>query len=1385
MDFAKISVRQTAKSYPEKPSLPPPPPPKDKRSPRTVHLDDEESEEHRVSWAPVPVPFDRAKSDYRLITIENDQDDGDDGEHPSPPPRPRRASHAHRVKRNHPLPPRRGARMPPPKPRPKLRPKMSKNSPRNKTSTSPPRHSKNSHSTTSLEMKSKNKYPVVPPRMCESPRPRPRPNSNAISPSARVVELAPPFKEARKFDMKFSQPHTPVTSPASSLSSPLGVKSLVMPTVKKNDIVSPISEKSHSRHKRGVPIDSTSPSISIESVTSPKKRIKKKKRKKKPLFLRSKSGLSRSPSSSKNSDSMYLLGTLTLPKLRVGSQENSTNPQSARSTTRSKTLRPGDMSRAPGLMVISPGARIGNRTAAILSRLRGVSAQQVKPWKLSRALSEGNNIGKSRSAASPDASPSASPIMRPLRSGICRNDDFSPSFNSTGTTIRKESPASFDSTGTTIRKETPKTTPRLRPRPVKPKKKVRTRSPSPGILDRMRAFSRSESPEPIREPAAGYRARVQSLASTHNRTMTPPPRPGRTNTLSVEEFLPPAPRNSRRQSFADEHTYRNASNSIEPPRAPRGGGKASLRTLKGRMPRAISSPFGRKPYTILEKGDEMTKSMVNMPVGLADGLDISIQKPKSKGKQSRDKLLQGNHSLMVFEEEGNLVRANDIPASVAAAKAMGLTESPHSIVPKRRSIIVGGRSRLSLDTRTSRVPSDLVQRSLSLHRPNTPVISFIVKYESKAGRKKAQLTSSVCYCDWKGRARFMQCRFKQALIPVKRIQGETLFEVKNLIDKNGLDDVQEEWQYLDWDEKKCLAQYDGKRFKTHMLGETKAQKMDEIRFLSHNREKCRLVQTAHSLNLEQAFKHTNTLKKDIQTNSQNVKLPRYTFRETAMQIEKDRAIFARMGVDSTQLALDGLLKAEYTHKVNKTTKSPSIDVTEKVKSLAPSGTLYFQKGSDLSQIFNFGEDISWRDEEKEEFLYIQYRVAGEPKEIEIPRRPTTEVKVFVGLTKLVPVVRLTCADLVDRLIQIPSSLFLRTFLLTLPYHTSSDYVLRLLLKRTYPAVDSKWRPRIFSTIKKWVQMYPEDYHDTELLGKLLNYAKDHSELTQKEINIHDRESIRLLKVLKTSLESYRDGLAMKVRFALWPSFQKDAPLSDSFSKKLNSYDERKVALEMTLLAQKRLQSLSGRDFIKKGYAETSRNQMVISEHMAKWVGTTVLIEQDTKACVTAVNRWLRIARDCLDMNNFNTLFEITAGISQTPVMRIVKNQEGLDERLLTDLKHITSMNGNYKVYRGSLARERGRPCVPYFGVLLRDMLCYEEAKPKIKSTFEDGTVWVNVKKCMRMGSLVADALLFRGNRYVHKSSQSILDLIESSMRCARNEDTLYEMSYSIKPRGTK
>mmetsp|Transcript_29982 Transcript_29982/g.48068 ORF Transcript_29982/g.48068 Transcript_29982/m.48068 type:complete len:942 (-) Transcript_29982:41-2866(-) len=492
--------------------------------------------------------------------------------------------------------------------------------------------------------------------------------------------------------------------------------------------------------------------------------------------------------------------------------------------------------------------------------------------------------------------------------------------------------------------------------------------------------------------------------------------------------------------------------------------------------------------------------------------------------------------------------------------------------------------------------------NLSLSQRSTGFIGFAHYLARRSGKEHLTASNRVFYLNWAGTSSMMQCRFKQAARlgdkDGKDARGETLFSCIRLqsigggtVHKRGSVGgvVAEEWRYTNWDRQQAIASFDGVVFKTRLRSSAdgKAATGKELRFLNHNQERCRLEKQSLALlqfgggsaaaggvevpeggceskaaataaaDTARMMRRTNKRMSGVMTiTGREAKLPRYTFRETAQQIEKDRAIFAQMGVDSSQLAFDGLLKAEFGHRAKPGPCSTVRDVTRKVENLISSGTLAFEGGADLAKLLKL-EGCTWREANHPEFLFIQYRVAGDPRSLAIPRKILQDEKrVYVGLKKLVPVVRLTCADLVDRLVEVPSSRLSENFFLTLPYHSAPDYVLHLLLKRTYPEIDSPWRPRIFAHLKAWIKEYPEDFcSNRSLVQELLEDAKEISKLTTAESAFHDKMSKRVLDAMENAMESL--DLEESVPYYMYPTFlpRDEAKDYDDFSIHLLSQQQ--------------------------------------------------------------------------------------------------------------------------------------------------------------------------------------------------------------------------------------
>jgi hypothetical protein len=95
--------------------------------------------------------------------------------------------------------------------------------------------------------------------------------------------------------------------------------------------------------------------------------------------------------------------------------------------------------------------------------------------------------------------------------------------------------------------------------------------------------------------------------------------------------------------------------------------------------------------------------------------------------------------------------------------------------------------------------------------------------------------------------------------------------------------------------------------------------------------------------------------------------------------------------------------------------------------------------------------------------------------------------------------------------------------------------------------------------------------------------------------------------------------------------------------------------------------------------------------------------------------FIQIARYCLELGNFGTLLSLISGFQLWCMSRLstywATHQDPKWSILLQHLSVIMSPKNNYAQYRKLVAERRlaGRPCLPYMGLLQKDLLFIEDA----------------------------------------------------------------------------
>ncbi|ORZ23960.1 ras guanine nucleotide exchange factor domain-containing protein [Absidia repens] len=115
----------------------------------------------------------------------------------------------------------------------------------------------------------------------------------------------------------------------------------------------------------------------------------------------------------------------------------------------------------------------------------------------------------------------------------------------------------------------------------------------------------------------------------------------------------------------------------------------------------------------------------------------------------------------------------------------------------------------------------------------------------------------------------------------------------------------------------------------------------------------------------------------------------------------------------------------------------------------------------------------------------------------------------------------------------------------------------------------------------------------------------------------------------------------------------------------------------------------------------------------------ILLPQEASHRAEVVHRWIKIATQCLALNNYQTLKAIVSALGTPPVQRLKRTWECIPKKRMNRLEVLTALMSeadNYSRYRQHIRtlvpnnRPLHQPIVPFLGVLIHDMTYVLTAK---------------------------------------------------------------------------
>jgi len=178
-----------------------------------------------------------------------------------------------------------------------------------------------------------------------------------------------------------------------------------------------------------------------------------------------------------------------------------------------------------------------------------------------------------------------------------------------------------------------------------------------------------------------------------------------------------------------------------------------------------------------------------------------------------------------------------------------------------------------------------------------------------------------------------------------------------------------------------------------------------------------------------------------------------------------------------------------------------------------------------------------------------------------------------------------------------------------------------------------------------------------------------------------------------------------------------------------------------------------------------------------WVATEIVMQTMLKDRVNTLKKFIIVAEHLRDMNNFNGVMEIIAGINMWSVTRLKNTWEQLpkpQQDAVEKLNDLMSTQTNYKNYRAAIKNAR-LPVLPYLGIYLRDLTFIAE-NPDL---YDKEKGLFNFEKLKMIGGVVTELKRFQLADYVLERNDVLQEYLTKLLTLP--EEMLFKHSQLCEP----
>ncbi|GAA5857810.1 hypothetical protein JCM8547_005989 [Rhodosporidiobolus lusitaniae] len=326
------------------------------------------------------------------------------------------------------------------------------------------------------------------------------------------------------------------------------------------------------------------------------------------------------------------------------------------------------------------------------------------------------------------------------------------------------------------------------------------------------------------------------------------------------------------------------------------------------------------------------------------------------------------------------------------------------------------------------------------------------------------------------------------------------------------------------------------------------------------------------------------------------------------------------------------------------------------------------------------------------------------------------------------------------------------------------------------------RARVTNFLKAWVRDYM-DHEDLDpvLLQRIREFALN--------TMLEKGQSLQICK----SVDERLQGAAPRTIGNLAPGALPQPILPRNLKKfKLTDLEPLELARQLTIMDSRLFQRITPQECLSKAWprefgtdAPNISAMIDMSNAVTRWVTESILAQEDLKKRANIVKHFVSVAERCLQLNNFSTLIHIIAGLNSTPIHRLRRTWETVQQKTMVTLgllNNVMRPDKNYKEYRDIL-RSAAPPCVPFLGVYLTDWTFIGDGNPDM---LREKPHQINFNKRSKASELILQIKLHQGVSFNLQVVPALAKYLQEALFPAQvhpdAESHLYSVSLALEPR---